>query len=81
MNQIPAVQAGLSGVARGLEQLQEISHDIASTGTVRPESNETTADLTQSLADLSHYELATQASIKVVATAGEVLGTFIDTVA
>ena len=72
------IQAGLSGISRGLEALQDTASDIAQTGTSRPEGLDTTADLTQSLVDLQVQNNATLASIKVVATADEVLGTLLD---
>lgn len=79
MNIVSPLQVGLSGISRGLENLQEISSDIAQAGTVHPENLSTTIDLTQSMVDLQQQKLATQASAKVVATAEEVLGTLIDT--
>lgn len=79
MNIVSPLQAGLSGISRGLENLQEIASDIAQVGTVRPENLSSTIDLTQSMVDLQQQKLATQASAKVVATAEEVLGTLIDT--
>lgn len=78
MNISTPLQTGLSGISRGLENLQEISSDIARAGTTQPEDVETTVDLTQSMVDLKAQKLATQASAKVVATAEEVLGTLID---
>ena len=79
MNIQPPIQAGLSGISRGLEALQDIAADIATTGTSQSEGLDTTADLTQSLVDLQVQKNATLASIKVVATADEVLGTLLDT--
>ena len=77
--QLPSViQTGLSGVSRGMENLQEIASDIAQVGTVDAEEQNTTIDLTQSMVDLQQQKLATQASAKVVATAEEVLGTLLD---
>jgi hypothetical protein len=72
------IQIGLSGISRGLENMQEIASDIAQTGTVQPENLDTTIDLTQSMVDLKAQELATLAATKVIATADEVLGTLID---
>ncbi len=77
--QLPSViQTGLSGVSRGMENLQEIASDIAQVGTADAEELNTTVDLTQSMVDLQQQKLATQASAKVVATAEEVLGTLLD---
>ncbi len=78
MNLPSVIQTGLSGVSRGLENIQEIASDIAQVGTVDPEDQKTTIDLTQSVVDLQQQKLATQASAKVVATAEEVLGTLLD---
>lgn len=78
MNLTSPLQIGLSGISRGLENIQEIASDIAQSGTVKPESPDTTINLTQSMVDLKEQKLATQASTKVVATAGELLGTLID---
>jgi len=72
------IQIGLSGISRGLENMQEIASDIAQVGTVQPENLDTTIDLTQSMVDLKAQELATLAATKVIATADEVLGTLID---
>jgi len=72
------LQAGLSGVTRGLEALQEIASDISQAGTSQSEGLETTADLTQSLADLQAQKNATLAAAKVVTSADDVLGTLLD---
>jgi len=79
VNVTSPLQIGLSGISRGLENLQEISTDIAQVGL--SEDLNTTTDLTQSVVDLKEQELATLASIKVVETAEEVLGTLLDVVA
>ena len=78
MNLMSPIQIGISGISRGLENMQEIASDIAQTGTVQPENLDTTIDLTQSMVDLKAQELATLAATKVIATADEVLGTLID---
>ena len=78
MNVLNPVQIGLSGVSRGLENIQEISADIARTGTSQDEDSSSTTELTQSLVDLKEQELATQASIKVVESGQEILGTLLD---
>jgi hypothetical protein len=78
MNFITPLQVGLSGLTRGLENIQEIATDIAQAGTTKEENLSTTADLTQSVVDLKQQELATLASAKVVETADEVLGTLLD---
>lgn len=78
MNLPSVIQTGLSGVSRGLENIQEIASDIAQVGTVDTEEQKSTVDLTQSMVDLQQQKLATQASAKVVATAEEVLGTLLD---
>ncbi len=78
MNLPSVIQTGLSGVSRGLENIQEIASDIAQVGTGDSEDQKTTIDLTQSVVDLQQQKLATQASAKVVATAEEVLGTLLD---
>ena len=78
MNVLSPIQSGLSGVTRGLENIQEIANDIASTGTIKQEGNNTTIDLTQSLADLEEQKLATLAATKAVAAAEDVLGTLLD---
>ena len=80
MNILPSTQPGLSGVVRGLENIQKIANDIAATGTVKQEGNNTTIDLTQSLVDLEEQKLATQAAAKTVAAADEVFNALLDTV-
>jgi len=77
MNVLPTMlQAGLSGISRGQESLQDIATDIAQAG-LKDEQDQTT-DLTQSLIDLKQQQLATLASIKVVDAADEVLGSLLD---
>ena len=78
MNVLPALQTGLSGISRGFEGLQEAASDITRAGASTPESNNTAADLTQSFVDLQEQSQATQASVKVVNSASEVLGTLLD---
>lgn len=78
MNVLPPLQAGLSGISRGFENLQEIATDIAQAGTSNPESNNTTAELTQSLVELQEQELATLAAVKVVSETADILGTLLD---
>jgi len=78
MNFISPLQIGLSGLTRGLENIQEIATDIAQAGTTKEENLSTTVNLTQSVVDLKQQELATLASAKVVQTADEVLGTLLD---
>ena len=78
MNILLPLQTGLSGISRGMENLREISHDIAQAGTSSPESINTTSDLTQSLVELQEQKLATLASIKVVGETNEVLGSLLD---
>lgn len=81
MNIQPSLQTGLSGISRGLENLREISSDIAQTGTSNSASSNTTADLTQSLVELQEQKQATQAAVKVVNSASEVLGSLLDVTA
>ena len=78
MNILSPVQIGLSGLTRGLENIQEIATDIAQAGTSKDENLTTTVDLAQSVVDLKQQELATLAAAKVVTTADEVLGTLLD---
>ena len=78
VNVLPSLQTGLSGISRGLEGLQEAAADIARAGASTPESNNTAADSTQSFVDLQEQSQATQASVKVVNSASEVLGTLLD---
>ena len=65
-------------MSRGFEGLQEAASNIAKAGTSSSESNNTAADLTQSFVDLQEQSQATQASVKVVNSASEVLGTLLD---
>ena len=63
MNLMSPIQIGLSGISRGLENMQEIASDIAQTN--RAARNlDTTIDLTQSMVDLKAQELATLAATK-----------------
>lgn len=78
MNVLPPLQTGLSGISRGFEGLQEAASNIAKAGARTTESNNTAADLTQSLVDLQEQSQATLASVKVVDSANEVLGTLLD---
>ena len=78
MNVLNSVQIGLSGISRGLENIQDITADIARAGTSQADDANTTIELTQSVVDLKEQELATLASIKVVESGQEVLGTLLD---
>ncbi len=78
MNVLNSVQIGLSGISRGLENIQDIAADIAQAGTSQADDVNTTTELTQSVVDLKEQELATLASIKVVESGQEVLGTLLD---
>jgi len=72
------LQIGLSGMSRGLENIQEIASDVAQSGVIEPQGAENTTNLTQSMVDLEQQKLATQAAAKVVASAEELLGTLVD---
>jgi|GEM_PF-925678 len=81
MNISVPLQIGLSGISRGLENIQEIATDISRIGTEHAEDSDSTADLAELAVDLRRQELATLASITVVEKAEEILGTLIDTTA
>lgn len=77
MNNLNAVQIGLSGISRGLENLQDIATDIAQAGLESDDQGSST-NITESLVDLKQQEIATQASVKVVQAGQEVLGSLLD---
>lgn len=74
-------QIGSSGIQTGLEQAQRAALDIAKVGTAQSDQGSALASLTEASIDLLEAKNQVQASAKVVATADELLGTVIDTIA
>jgi len=74
-------QIGSSGTQTGLEQAQRAALDIAKVGT--EESDKTTAlnDIAEASVDLLEAKNQVQASASIVATADDLIGTIIDTIA
>jgi flagellar hook protein FlgE len=73
---IPSIfSAGVQGINNGLNNLQKDAQAIASSSSSREEN---TADIAESLVDLNINERNTEASVKVVQAADEVLGALLD---
>lgn len=69
----PALQTGLEGIQRGVDNLRRDAQAIA--GANQPGS---TAELTQPLVNLKVDQLQVAASVEVVKTLDETLGTLLD---
>jgi len=74
-------QISSSGIQTGLEQAQRAALDIARVGTVQGDQTTALQDLTEASIDLLEAKNQVQASAKIVATADELIGTIIDTIA
>lgn len=76
MSTIPALDAGLAGIQRGLADAQEKAAKIANSATADGAS-----DITEPLVGLMMDKLQVQASVKVVETVSEMMGTLLDVTA
>jgi len=73
---LPSISSsGLQGIQSGLDNLRRDAQSIASASTQREEN---TPDIAESLVDLNVNTRNTEASVKVVKAADEVLGTLLD---
>lgn len=71
-----AFNNGLLGIQRGLSQTQRSANDIAD-ATVRKDT--TVGDVARAVVDLRQAEQQTRASVEVVRTADDLIGSLIDT--
>lgn len=69
------LNSGLQGINSGLDNLRKDAQAIASATTQRDEN---TSDIADSLVDMNINQRNTEASVKVVKAADEVLGTLLD---
>ncbi len=74
-------QIGSSGIQTGLEQAQRAALDIARVGTTQDDQVSELSSLAEASVDLLQAKNQVQASAKIVATADELIGTIIDTIA
>lgn len=73
MSTIPAFQSGLIGVQSGIQQLNKNAADIAKLN--QPDS---TIDLTTTLVSNLSAQQQVEASLKVIETSNETVGTLLD---
>ncbi|MCC5796591.1 hypothetical protein [Methylophaga lonarensis] len=73
MSNIPAIQSAMTGIQSGISKINRNAADIASQSVAGD-----AADLTRSLIDMRQNQLQVEASIKVVKTSNEVLGSLLD---
>lgn len=77
MNSIPALQSGIQGVHRGLEQLNRHAADIASADQLNSETG-SDSNLVNSLVGLKTSEIQVALSMKVLKSVEETIGTLLD---
>ena len=70
------LSVGLQGVQRGMQGLQQNAQAIANVGT--EEGPSSLGDLAGEIVGLSENRLQVEASVKVLQTAGQTLGSLID---
>jgi len=75
MNLPSITGSALQGINQGLDNMRKDAQTIASVNTTRDEN---TQDLAQAMVDLNASARQTEASVKVVKAADEVLGTLLD---
>lgn len=80
MNGPSALQSGLQGIHRGLNQLNQHAAEIASAKQLDPATASNT-DLTRSLVGLKQSEIQVAISAKVLGAADETIGTLLDVMA
>lgn len=76
-----ALNAGMTGIQKGQEQITQAAQNIASANTQRPVTPNqaaTQGDLAQSLLEQKQGQRQVEASAKVVETAGKTIGSLID---
>lgn len=73
MSTIPAFQSGLAGVQSGLQQLNKNAADIARIG--QPDAD---VDLTTTLVSNLSAQQQVEASLKVIETSDDTVGTLLD---
>lgn len=73
MTTIPAFQSGLNGIASGFEKLNQNSATIASASI-----DGSGQDITKALVGLVSNKQQIEASIKVIETSNETIGTLLD---
>jgi len=73
---LPSINSSaLQGIHQGLDNMRKDAHVIASANTQRDEN---TRDLAEAMVDLNVNARYTEASVKVIKAADEVLGTLLD---
>ena len=75
MNISSISSSGLQGIHQGLDNVRKDAQSIASASTHREEN---TQDIAEALVDLNSDARNTEASVKVVKAADEVLGSLLD---
>ena len=75
MNVGSVMGAGLQGIQRGMEGLQKNAKDIA---TISSDQGINIGDLAETAVDMNLNELQVKASIAVVKTSSDTLGTLLD---
>ena len=70
------MNSSISGIQRGMYEMQQSAHNIAQFGTVN--RNADTTQLTEDLVNIKVQKNQVEASTKIIATADEMLGTLLD---
>ncbi len=68
--------SALQGIRRGYQGIRRSAAEIASAGQMQGTAS--SRDLTRSLIEMKQYSLHTKASVKVLQTSSDLLGTLLD---
>ena len=79
MSSIPAMHTGIQGIQRGMHALRENAQAIASATVTQPHNQNPAAEpITDALVNLKLNELQVDASVEVIQTASDMIGTLLD---
>jgi len=79
MSTIPAINAGIQGINKGMDGLRRNAHDTATLNTPNsPTSPSDAKTVTETLLDMKSNELQVEMSAKAVKAADDMIGTIID---
>ncbi len=74
----PVMRTGINGVQKGLQEMSVTADKIVKATSSGTEGQNSVADLTAEVVNLNLYEKQVSASVKVIKTADENLGTLLD---
>ena len=81
---ISAIHSGLAGIQNGMNSVRKDAHIIASqtiASVTGVNNNDTSKDLTDAIIDMKSSQHQVEASVQVIKTQDEILGTLLDELA